>query len=324
MCSKDEALKALQLDGRQLGDEKLVLSVKISDPDTRQTRTDASEESRELFVKHISWKATKEDIENLFNEYGTILSLRMPSKISSKHHDGIAFIDFETSDQARAALVLDNTLLKNRTIQVAMSEPRSKLKHSTTKHAPAASTRPIDNSNGNVGVQSQHTQSTPEHAEIQAKTLGVMNIPDTTNEEQIRKLFEPFGPLRKVILRPDHGGALVEYETSVDAGRATLTLEGHRIGSNNIRIGTYNDLMAEPSAQKKNEKLMAPRAVRRAATRGGRISVPSVRASTASTGTTEKEKTAVSTDRHGQDYFRSLMKEEEGKESDTTEKVCKD
>src|SRR6185437_3180380 len=61
------------------------------------------------------------------------------------------------------------------------------------------------------------------------RTLGLMNIPDTVNDARIRALVEPFGQLIKIVLRPDHQGAIVEFADVNDAGKASLALEGKEI-----------------------------------------------------------------------------------------------
>lgn len=62
-----------------------------------------------------------------------------------------------------------------------------------------------------------------------SRTLALMNIPDTVNQARIRSLVEPFGRLVKIILRPDHQGAIVEFADVHDAGKASLALEGKDI-----------------------------------------------------------------------------------------------
>lgn len=65
--------------------------------------------------------------------------------------------------------------------------------------------------------------------ERNSRTLGLMNIPDTVNDARIRALVEPFGRLVKIVLRPDHQGAIVEFADVHDAGKASLALEGKDI-----------------------------------------------------------------------------------------------
>jgi hypothetical protein len=93
-----------------------------------------------------------------------------------------------------------------------------------------------------------------------ARTLGLMNIPDTVNDARIRSLAEPFGPLVKIILRPDHRGAIVEFSDVNDAGKASLGLEGHEISpGRRIHVGSVNEMLRH-SAEHKVDRQPAGRA----------------------------------------------------------------
>lgn len=147
--------------------------------------------------------------------------------------------------------------------------------------APSGSTK----SNRHVGspaasVGSPAPPSGPSFDAIRKKTLGVMNVADTVNDTKIRQMFEKYGPLRKVTLRPDHQGAIVEYETVADAGRATLAIDGTELAGRRITIGSLPDLMRQAPevkqtkgfASKKDEKktfFANPRAVSRPGTAVG-------------------------------------------------------
>jgi hypothetical protein len=105
------------------------------------------------------------------------------------------------------------------------------MSNSPTLNSPAAST------------QAQHD---PSKAEIAARTLAVMNIPDTVNDARIRALAEPYGTIVKLTLRPDHQGAIIEYSDVTAAGRASLGLENHEIvPGRKLRTGGLRDLFQQ-------------------------------------------------------------------------------
>lgn len=82
-----------------------------------------------------------------------------------------------------------------------------------------------------------------------ARTLGLMNIPDTVNDSRIRTVAEPYGPLVKIVLRPEREGAIVEFVDVTAAGKASLGLEGHEITpGRRIRVGSANDVMSKHDA----------------------------------------------------------------------------
>ena len=126
------------------------------------------------------------------------------------------------------------------------------------------------------------------HAEIQSRTIALMNIPDTVNEARIRALAEPYGELVKVSLRLDHQGVILEYKDVASVGKASLALEGQEIASGRrIGVGTVNEMKQQKgeyrsdriavnavAAKKEATKLQDPAPVRRpnqsGARRGGK------------------------------------------------------
>ena len=95
-------------------------------------------------------------------------------------------------------------------------------------------------------------------AEIQSRTLALMNVPDTVNDSRIRALAQEYGDLVKVVLRPDHQGAIIEYRDLASVGKAAMGLEGREISAGRtIVVGTVGQMM-KTKAEKKNDKAVFP------------------------------------------------------------------
>lgn len=87
------------------------------------------------------------------------------------------------------------------------------------------------------------------------RTLALMNVPDTVNDARVRALVEPFGRLVKIVLRPDHQGAIVEYVDVHDAGKASLALEGKEIAPGRpLHIGSVDE-MKKLQAERKTDRI---------------------------------------------------------------------
>lgn len=87
-----EAQKATKLAGRKMeGDLELV--VKVSDPSRKQERHGAVYEEREIHVSNIDWKATEEDLREVFSKFGTVESVRIARKVDGSSK-GFGFVDF--------------------------------------------------------------------------------------------------------------------------------------------------------------------------------------------------------------------------------------
>ena len=85
----------------------------------------------------------------------------------------------------------------------------------------------------------------------------MLNVPDTVNDARIRLLTEPYGELVKILLRPDHQGAIVEYKDQASVGKASLGLEGHEIAQGRyLSVGTVQDLKQQKE-EVRTDKLTA-------------------------------------------------------------------
>ena len=257
-----QAHNALQLNGQAV-DEKRKLVVKTSDPDLKQQRVGSIYEGREVYISNLDWSATEQDISEVLSKHGTVERVRIPKSLAGKSI-GTAFVTFATKEQAEASLELCDTQLKRRLIHVEISSPNpSKRQASTTVRASVEpSTRDgrspsIQHSIHSPGPESlaegnsAPTSRRPSIADIQARTIALLNVPDTVNDSRIRAIAEPYGALVKVVLRPDHQGAIIEYKDVASAGKATLGLTGLEIiPGRHLRVGTVKEMLQQPAEKK--------------------------------------------------------------------------
>ncbi|KAI5805854.1 hypothetical protein EDC01DRAFT_715678 [Geopyxis carbonaria] len=248
--SSEQAKKATQLNGKQLGEKETLVAL-ISAPNQKKDRSGATQEGREVYVRNIDFHAREKDVREIFEKFGTIEKIRLPPGPKKGLHKGFGFVVFSTKDEADASLSTHGTTLMSRNLDVSIAIVNpGKLKPGNAvdvarSMSPAAA---ADQANGS-SPRDPDAQK-PSFDEITKKTLGVMNLPDTVNDLRIHALFSPFGPLRKVTLRPDHQGAVVEYESVADAGKASLKLDGHEVDGHKIEIGSYKDLMKRAPLKK--------------------------------------------------------------------------
>ncbi|KKK23455.1 pre-mRNA splicing factor (Prp24), partial [Aspergillus rambellii] len=88
------AHSATKLDGSTVGNG-LHLVVKISNPSRKQDRHGPMYEGREVHVSNIDWKATEDDLKELFSKYGTIELVRIPKKVDGGSK-GFGYIIFSS------------------------------------------------------------------------------------------------------------------------------------------------------------------------------------------------------------------------------------
>lgn len=118
----NEALKKdrVPIDGRPI-------FVSKCDPDkhTRQHsfKYATSLEKNKLFVKGLPLSSTKEEVEELFGQYGKVKDIRLVT-YRNGHFKGLAYVDYEDEVSAAQAIIkVDGMTIKDRTVFVALSNP---------------------------------------------------------------------------------------------------------------------------------------------------------------------------------------------------------
>ncbi|KAI1811388.1 putative pre-mRNA splicing factor [Poronia punctata] len=249
----EAAHKATLMDGEMV-EGKFKLQSKFSDPSHKKTREGAVAEGRELRVKGLNPATQDMELRSIFSRYGKVVDVRQLRNLSGQHL-GIAFVSFENKEQAASALELDKTNFKSHILEIELCRDTNYKPSATSKgerasasaSAPAtpspAPERDGDVSMGDGPRDSPTAMQGRSPAEIRDRTLALMNIPDTVNDSRIRALVEKHGSIVKLVLKPDHGGAIVEFTDASMVGRAALALEGFEIAPHHkLRTGTVNDL----------------------------------------------------------------------------------
>ncbi|KAK5629179.1 hypothetical protein RRF57_004894 [Xylaria bambusicola] len=252
----DAAYKATLMDGT-LVEDQYKLQSKFSNPSHKKDREGAVAEGRELRVKGVHPSTEENDLRSIFGKYGKVVTVRLLTNLSGQKV-GTAFVVYETKEQAENALQLDKTKFKSQLLEVELSKESNFRPSATIRGQPRSnSTTPAPSGDGDVAMsepddtQTKDRKAKPAPAEIQARTISIMNIPDTVNDARIRALVEEHGAIIKLVLRPDHSGATVEFADPSMAGRASLSLEGYEIEpGHKLTTGSAKQLYEGKGAQK--------------------------------------------------------------------------
>ncbi|KIN06420.1 hypothetical protein OIDMADRAFT_112121 [Oidiodendron maius Zn] len=227
------------------------LSALYSDPSRKKSREGPTAEGRELHVTSLDNALNEDDLKAVFEKYGSIEGVRLLRTMGGESK-GAAFIVFKKKEDASAALTLDKTKLKSRVMTVELSIGKNFKPTATSKGTSAS---PVPDTDGNSVASPSNTseahinsdaQHRPSATEISERTIALINVPDTINDARIRAIAEPFGSIVKLVLRPDHQGATIEYADAMSAGRASLALENYEIvPGRRLRTGSVKDLYRE-------------------------------------------------------------------------------
>ena len=182
---------------------------------------------------------------------------------------GTAFVVFSKSEEAEAALVLNNKPLKDRLIRITLATDRSSAKkdiattivQQTTSGSPApegSQNGPTETTNGRKGSIGAPQELNEETARtVRERTLALLDLPDTVNDARIQAFLENFGPLRKITVRRDKAGAMVEFVNLQDAGKVGMGVDCSPLGPE-VRIGTVEDLLYKSKAKPASEQAPKP------------------------------------------------------------------
>lgn len=256
------AAKATKLEGKLL-EGRYKLEAKYSDPSSKKKRQGAVAEGRELRIKNIDAKTTEDDLRAVFGKYGQVESVKVLKDLKGKNR-GTAFAVMETKEQAESALGLDKTKLGSNIVEVELSKETNFKPTASSKADPASAN--ADVTMADDGTAAAANKDKPSQGEIRARSMAIMNLPDTVNDARVRAMAEKYGGIVKVVLRPDHQGAIIEYADVTAVGRSMMALNGLEvIPGTKLRTGTVGELFKEKAAEEKGKekgksapKLMAP------------------------------------------------------------------
>ncbi|KAL2887957.1 putative RNA-binding protein [Ceratocystis lukuohia] len=244
--SPEASAKAVALDGKKL-ENKYRLEVKYSDPANKRKRQGATSEGREVHVGNVDGDATEDELRAVFSKYGTVESVRLLRAMSGRNF-GTAFVVFGTVEQAiKAAEELNNVKFRTRIIRVEVSQQRNFKTSAKTTVGLNSAADDTGTEGGLAAPSAVSEKGLPgvSAAEIDARTIALMGLPDTVNDARVKALVAPIGEIIKLVLLPAQGGAKIEFADSATAGKAQLQLSGVEFEGRTLRTGTVKDLRNE-------------------------------------------------------------------------------
>jgi len=79
-----------------------------------------------IYVGNLSFDATQEDINQVFAEYGTVKSVKVPTDRETGRVRGFAFVEMSGDSEEEAAIsALDGAEWMGRTLKVNKARPRT-------------------------------------------------------------------------------------------------------------------------------------------------------------------------------------------------------
>jgi len=201
--TKDAAETAIEKVNGNIIEEKRVSVAHFLPLNERQTH--GQPKYTNVFVKNLESHVTKEKLEEAFAKYGKITSAVVMLKEDGTSR-GFGFVNFETADQARAAVdALNKTkVFGENEIYVGKAEKAMQRQQELRKQ---------------WALRKQEMQS-----KYSGTNLYVKNLDDTVTDDVLRGLFEPFGTITSCKVETENGKSkgfgYVCFHSADDATRA--------------------------------------------------------------------------------------------------------
>jgi RNA recognition motif-containing protein len=81
--------------------------------------------SKSLYVGNLPWSATKEEVQKLFEDHGSVLSVKLISDRETGRARGFGFVEMEDPGAAAAVQALNGASFGGRTLRVNEAQPRT-------------------------------------------------------------------------------------------------------------------------------------------------------------------------------------------------------
>lgn len=80
--------------------------------------------SKSIYVGNLPWSATEEQVQDLFAEYGSVLSVKLVSDRDTGRARGFGFVEMEDADAINAIAALDGKEFEGRALRINKAEPK--------------------------------------------------------------------------------------------------------------------------------------------------------------------------------------------------------
>ncbi|KAL8768045.1 MAG: hypothetical protein Q9209_005588 [Squamulea sp. 1 TL-2023] len=192
-----------------------------------------------IMVKNFSYGTKPDELQKLFEVYGTIRRLLMPPSGTT------AIVDFVQADHARSAFGALAYRKFKESVLFLEKAPKDLFTAETVTNTEA------NMNNGEAGSAKHFTRDLLETTQLQqtlnTSTLFVRNLNFSTTSERLREVFQPLDGFlsARVKTKPDPknaghllsmGFGFLEFKTNVQAQAALAAMDGHNLDEHELLI----------------------------------------------------------------------------------------
>ena len=222
-------------------------------------------DTRTVFASNLSTKCEERDLFEFFSKAGTVVDVRLIRDKYTRRCKGFAYVEFEAKEAVSKSLELAGQEILNQPVMVKSSEAEKNMQWEASQPTRVQQRQPVQqrqmpgeepsSSLGTALVGNQGQPSTNDANGLEGPVkLYVGSLHINITEDDIRAIFEPFGPLDFVHLQKEpksgrsKGYAFVQFSNSGDGNKAIAQLHGLEVVGQQIKVAIANSKGREVGA----------------------------------------------------------------------------
>jgi len=193
-------------------------------------------DARTVFVSQLVVRAKEKHIKKFFEMAGPVVDVKLIKDKHSGRSKGFGYVEMKNLEDVQKALLLSGQPFIVGKIQspfpilVKPSEAEKNYLHDATAKKPSTAPVPVLHDPVALGLHRLH--------------IGNLHI--NTTEDDLSKLFSPYGELRQVHIPRDEAGrsrgyGFVHFLDPSSAHKALTELNGHELGGKSIKLSAANE-----------------------------------------------------------------------------------
>ncbi|KAL6074601.1 RNA-binding protein 39 [Balamuthia mandrillaris] len=192
-----------------------------------ETPEDEERDARTVFASNMHIRATDKELREFFGKVGEVRDVRLIMDRPTGKSKGFGYIEYYDQSAAQAALALSGSLLKGQPVHVQPSN---------------AEKNKVATSSGGGSYTASSSSSSAALNVAGAIRLSVGNLHPFMREEDVKAIFEPFGPLSYVNLQKDAQGqsqgiAYLQFKDAEDAKVAVQHTNRLQVAGRMLEVG---------------------------------------------------------------------------------------
>ncbi|KAI9481240.1 MAG: hypothetical protein EXX96DRAFT_480892 [Benjaminiella poitrasii] len=178
---------------------------------------------RTVFVTQLAARLTTRELEDFFSQAGRLREATIIKDRNSGRSKGCGYVEFYEEETVQNALALSGQKLLGIPIIVQLSEAEK----------------------NRLALQAQRNALNASEPTYQRLYVGSLHFSLTDND--VRQIFEPFGPLDFVNLHRDtetgrsKGFGFIQYKNSADAKQALEKMNGFELAGRPLKVGLVTE-----------------------------------------------------------------------------------